>query len=267
MAVLILACLNGLGDLEMDVGEGDPERRQQHNGRANGGQNGGCQGDEEQGTDAEEEDKGERGVENGVIGGEDGVRADEINDSSPVNEHQHQHHSPQQPPPPISAIYAQPPDPFPAVDSFVSSSAATYNLAVTRLSTAPPNSSLRSAFATYLASHPRIRAIFVGTRKSDPYGASLQPFQPTDSGWPDFMRIHPILDWQYSEIWAFLRHLDVEYCPLYDQGYTSLGDASNTNPNPRLEVQAPGQRDAAATGAYLPAYELKSDEEERLGRG
>lgn len=55
----------------------------------------------------------------------------------------------------------------------------------------------------------------------------------------------------------FIRHLGVEYCELYDKGYTSLGGTTDTNPNPAL---------AAAASAYRPAYELMDDDEERLGR-
>lgn len=39
------------------------------------------------------------------------------------------------------------------------------------------------------------------------------------------MRVHPILDWTYSEIWAFLREPtltlgegQLEWCDLYDVG-------------------------------------------------
>lgn len=54
----------------------------------------------------------------------------------------------------------------------------------------------------------------------------------------------------------FLRSFDDPYCSLYDQGYTSLGGVDDTYPNPALRVG----------DAYLPAYELQNDEEERLGR-
>ncbi|KAJ5813147.1 hypothetical protein N7447_010170 [Penicillium robsamsonii] len=160
----------------------------------------------------------------------------------------------------IPAIYALPPDPFDEVEDFVVSSAEAYHLAITKYTTAPPASTLRSSFEDYLARHPGIRAIFVGTRRTDPHGAQLTHFDRTDGGWPDFVRVHPVIDWHYAEIWAFIRHLDLKYCSLYDEGYTSLGGTSDTHPNPRLRVGA------EADGQYLPAYQLTEDLEERLGR-
>ena len=49
-----------------------------------------------------------------------------------------------------------------------------------------------------------VRAIFVGTRRTDPHGERLTHFDRTDvdRGWPDFMRVHPVIDWHYVEIWA-----------------------------------------------------------------
>lgn len=102
-----------------------------------------------------------------------------------------------------------------------------------------------------------IQGIFVGTRRTDPHGGNLQSFTPTDGGWPPFMRILPVLEWRYQEVWAFLRHLDIPYCELYDLGYTSLGGTNDTHPNPVLRI---------AEGKYLPAHELRKDEDERLGR-
>lgn len=159
----------------------------------------------------------------------------------------------------IPAIYALPPDPFPSVEEFVAYSARTYHLSVQKYTTSPPESTLRSCFQDYLSLNPRIKAIFVGTRRTDPHGAKLTHFDRTDRGWPDFVRINPMLDWHYAEIWAFIRHLGLRYCDLYDQGYTSLGGRRDTNPNPKLRIDGD-------QGRYRPAYELMEDLEERLGR-
>jgi FAD synthetase len=83
------------------------------------------------------------------------------------------------------------------VDTFVTESEADYKLALVRY--AMP---MKTAFAKYLEDKPRVKAIFVGTRRTDPHGALLTHFDATDQGWPAFMRVHPVIDWHYVEIWA-----------------------------------------------------------------
>lgn len=130
----------------------------------------------------------------------------------------------------------------------------------------------RDAFAHYLETHPNVKAIFVGTRRTDPHGGRLTNFDMTDGIWPRFMRIHPVIDWHLDEIWAFLRspHLAdrkngkefLEYCDMYDQGYTSLGGVGDTLRNPKLRYTNPDTGEEQ----YKPAYALTADSEERLGR-
>ncbi|KAL9104553.1 MAG: hypothetical protein Q9163_000527 [Psora crenata] len=164
----------------------------------------------------------------------------------------------------LPSIYIPHSHPFPIIDAFVDSSSAHYHLSLTRQ--APPaagKQSMKEAFAAYLSSPSgrSIKAIFVGTRRTDPHGESLSPFDPTDRGWPPFMRIHPVLEWRYVEVWAFLRYLGVDYCGLYDEGYTSLGGVGDTHPNPGLRYW-----DAAGNERFMPAFTLEDDSKERLGR-
>ncbi|KXT03368.1 hypothetical protein AC578_3964 [Pseudocercospora eumusae] len=154
-------------------------------------------------------------------------------------------------PPALRSVYIVSPNPFPSVTEFVQTSSKHYHLSLTQY-----HKPMREAFAAYLADHPDVKAIFVGTRRTDPHGRNLSFFDMTDTHWPSFMRIHPVIDWHYAEIWAFIRELDVEYCELYDLGYTSLGGTDDTHPNPALKEG----------DGYRPAYELVEDEEERLGR-
>ncbi|TPX07357.1 uncharacterized protein E0L32_002173 [Thyridium curvatum] len=137
------------------------------------------------------------------------------------------------------AVYVVADHSFPQVDEFTESTARQYRLDLCRF--ALP---MRQALDAYLAERPSVRAIFVGTRRTDPHGANLKHFDPTSAGWPDFMRVHPVIDWHYAEIWA---------------GYTSLGGTTDTHPNPQLAK-------AGAGGKFRPAYELVADDEERLGR-
>ncbi|KAK4574745.1 3'-phosphoadenosine 5'-phosphosulfate sulfotransferase [Recurvomyces mirabilis] len=159
----------------------------------------------------------------------------------------------------LPSVYIISPHPFQEVDDFVNSSLQTYHLDLARY--AKP---MKEAFTDYLSDHPSIKAIFVGTRRTDPHGHDLKHFDPTDRGWPAFMRIHPVIDWHYAEVWTFIREMGVEYCRLYDQGYTSLGGTTDTHPNPALSLRDdPGGGD---DGKFRPAYELVEDEAERLGR-
>ncbi|ROW01135.1 hypothetical protein VSDG_02635 [Cytospora chrysosperma] len=154
----------------------------------------------------------------------------------------------------LQSVYIVSPSPFAEVDAFVGESVARYHLELCRYGLP-----MRAALGAYLEERPRLRAVFVGTRRTDPHGAALAHFDPTDAGWPAFVRVHPVIDWHYAEIWAFIRHLGIPYLSLYDQGYTSLGGTKDTHPNPLLK------RADDAEG-FRPAYELLEDNEERLGR-
>ena len=109
--------------------------------------------------------------------------------------------------------------------------------------------------------HPDIKAVIMGTRSTDPHGANLNAFQLTDRGWPEFMRVNPILKFSYSNIWALLRGLSLPYCKLYDVGYTSLGSVQTTQLNPALRYT-----DSNGVVHYRPAYTLSDDLLERSGR-
>ena len=97
----------------------------------------------------------------------------------------------------IKSVHIQPAHPFPEVDAFVRTSAEHYHL---DLATSPLP--MKAAFTEYLRQHPEVKAIFVGTRRTDPHGHSLTHFDLTDRGWPSFMRVHPVIDWHYQEIWT-----------------------------------------------------------------
>ena len=57
----------------------------------------------------------------------------------------------------------------------------------------------------------------------------------------------------------FIRHLQIPFCDLYNRGFTSLGGVTDTRPNPALAV-------SGDLSKFRPAYELRDDDEERLGR-
>ncbi|XP_021920063.1 FAD synthase-like isoform X3 [Zootermopsis nevadensis] len=114
---------------------------------------------------------------------------------------------------PLQAVYIQPQDPFPQVEEFVVESVKRYNL---ELKTVP--GPITHALEVVLAEKPELKAVLMGTRRTDPYSAMMNSFQMTDSGWPQIMRVSPLLNWSYQSVWTFLRDLSVPYCSLYDEG-------------------------------------------------
>ncbi|GMK58182.1 hypothetical protein CspeluHIS016_0502140 [Cutaneotrichosporon spelunceum] len=155
--------------------------------------------------------------------------------------------------PPIRSVYFTAPNPFPTLERFVIDSATRYRLDLWRF-----GGGMKSALSEYLGcgGGKDVRAILLGTRQGDPNG-NVAVLAPTDPSWPQVLRVHPVLDWSYAEVWQFLRELDVPWCTLYDEGFTSLGSTHNTARNPLLKTDA----------GYEPAWKLQDPSQERAGRG
>ncbi|KAG8216065.1 hypothetical protein J3R82DRAFT_8065 [Butyriboletus roseoflavus] len=195
---------------------------------------------------------------------------------------------------PIPAVYVPVPSPFPELEEFIKELARAYDLDLFTCSAesevplpvesvtpgvATPDAreqsedgvgrtgfswpvgkarggeGMRRALHSYKEKYQQIEAILVGTRRSDPHGATLTYKNKTDAGWPSFERINPIINWSYSDVWTFLRRLSVPYCSLYDQGYTSLGSIYNTFPNPALRIQDDTSLDLFSSPVTVVAHE------------
>lgn len=157
---------------------------------------------------------------------------------------------------PLHAFWVHSSDPFPEVVTFVRRMVEEYNLNLEEL--AGP---IKVGLEKYLGDKPHIKAALIGVRRTDPYSSKLAAFQETDEGWPAVMRVSPLLDWRYADVWTFLRGLHLPYCSLYDQGYTSLGHPNNTHKNPTLRTVAED-----GTETYGPAWQLQDGSTERDGR-
>lgn len=147
-------------------------------------------------------------------------------------------------------VYWHESDCFAEVDTFVADTVERFGLQLQRYT---------GTFADGMADAVQhgCSAVLLGTRHVDPNGVGATAFQPSSRGWPNFMRVNPLLQWTYAGVWAFLRSHGVPYCVLYDQGYTSLGTRRSTDPNPELRRE---------DGTYCPAYMLRDGHLERAGR-
>lgn len=158
--------------------------------------------------------------------------------------------------PTVHVVYFKNRDPFPEIEEFIQKTAERYKFHLTTVL-----GPIKESLSTLLDEHPKWEAGLLGTRRTDPHAENLVYFQMTDEGWPKVMRINPLLDWSYNDVWTFLRLLHVPYCSLYDQGYTSLGTCSNTKPNPLLKYT-----NSDGITMYHPAYQLSDGKAEREGR-
>lgn len=156
----------------------------------------------------------------------------------------------------LKSLHITIPDTFSQLVEFVHESCTRYNLDAIELK----GPDFKTALAGLKLSLPKIDAILMGTRKSD-ISYKIGYFQRTDPDWPDFMRVNPILDWSYRDVWDYLVKLEVPYCRLYDDGYTSIGSTKNTVLNPRLK-----RLDDSGQPFYLPAFSLEDPSDERSGR-
>ncbi|MCL7048005.1 hypothetical protein MKW94_020291 [Papaver nudicaule] len=157
---------------------------------------------------------------------------------------------------PLRTIYFESPSAFPEINSFTYEAAETYGLQIEVI-----RLDFKSGLESLIKEKPTA-AIFLGTRIGDPNAVGQEQFSPSSPGWPPFMRVNPILDWSYRDVWAFLLTCQVPYCSLYDQGYTSIGSVYDTVPNALLCIDD----SSSSKENFKPAYKLTDGRLERAGR-
>lgn len=130
---------------------------------------------------------------------------------------------------------------FPEQDEFIELAQRTYGFELQRV-----GQHMKENTAMLVRDHG-VRAFLMGTRRADPYAATLDNFSPSTDGWAPFMRVNPVLEWEYDMVWQFIRDFSIPYCSLYDKGYSSVGLMNNTERNQNL---------VRPDGTYRPAWEL-----------
>ncbi|XP_037299053.1 FAD synthase isoform X2 [Manduca sexta] len=157
----------------------------------------------------------------------------------------------------IKVVYIRTKGPFREIEDFVNIVQKHYGIRLI-----VTEGEMRTTLQNILDEDSRLKAVLMGTRRTDPYSHTLEYMQKTDSNWPQIIRVSPLLDWSYHQIWNYILQRNVPYCSLYDRGYTSIGSVMNTWPNPSLAYT-----DECGYKSYLPAWQLKDPAEERAGRG
>ncbi|CAD8084755.1 unnamed protein product [Paramecium sonneborni] len=122
----------------------------------------------------------------------------------------------------IECIYFKEKEPFPEIIEFMELQQKALNLNILEC---------KECVKQSLKQQVQLQAVIMGTRRSDPHGKNLNLISITDNNYPSLLRINPILEWNYSQIWEFIRTFNIPYCSLYDQGYMCLGEIGKTQPN------------------------------------
>lgn len=136
----------------------------------------------------------------------------------------------------LFSVYIDLAETFPTLETFVNITSERYQLSLysSTREHGTKASNMSCAFNDFLKRYPETQAILIGVRATDPFGDTLKTIQKTDSNWPDFYRIQPILHWKLANIWSFLLYSGEPICGLYGEGFTSIGGIDSTLQNPYL---------------------------------
>jgi phosphoadenosine phosphosulfate reductase len=84
-----------------------------------------------------------------------------------------------------------------------------------------------------------VTAWITGRRKDQAgHRSSLRVFDQDQQG---RIKINPLANWDYKTVWKYTMEHHVPYNPLYDQGYTSIGDQPLTTPVQTGESERAGR--------------------------
>ena len=79
-----------------------------------------------------------------------------------------------------------------------------------------PSNRFKEEITKFKKEH-ELEFIVMGSRRTDySYLANIPALSPSDNNYPHFIRVNPVLDWSYEQIWQFLKDFSIPYCKLYD---------------------------------------------------
>ncbi|EAY21295.1 Phosphoadenosine phosphosulfate reductase family protein [Trichomonas vaginalis G3] len=154
---------------------------------------------------------------------------------------------------PVRPFFIKEKNDFPEITEFVKQTEERIGVTIRKVQ----SDSIKNAIEK-IVEEDRIYSFFLGQRKTDPNCSNIKEFNLTSDDWVHAMRIFPILNWAYKDIWEYIDALELPVCSLYSKGYTSIGNTKNTIPNPRLYNPN--------TKQFAHARELKDEAAERLSR-
>lgn len=129
-------------------------------------------------------------------------------------------------------------DPFPEIIQYIEEMRKLTGIDLFEYDNSGPiTESAMKEFLRQFIQTTQTQYVIAGTRSTDPYAQGLSFLTPTDEEkqWPKFVRVLPIYNWTYAEVWDFILKAELPYCDLYNHGFTYVGDRTNTTPNPFIK--------------------------------
>lgn len=75
-----------------------------------------------------------------------------------------------------------------------------------------------------------IQVLLTGLRKDEHHSRAKREWLEKRLD-PAYLQVNPIVHWTEMDVWAYIQSAGLPYCPLYDQGYRSLGCMPCTRPS------------------------------------
>ena len=106
--------------------------------------------------------------------------------------------------------------------------------------------------------------VLLGTRCEDPAAQYQQNglVDATSKGWPPLIRVSPIFNWSYPQVWQYIFDGDVPFCPVYAHGYSSIGGKDTCGQNPHLLLHKEEEEGRGITSSDEAASIVVEGEEE-----
>ncbi|MCK4794227.1 MAG: phosphoadenosine phosphosulfate reductase family protein [Desulfobacteraceae bacterium] len=127
----------------------------------------------------------------------------------------------------------------------------------------PPTRMVRYCCGPLKEKYEEGLVILTGNKRSDSYGRRNMVVKSCQK--KGTIVVHPILDWNDNEIWYYIKHNDMLYCCLYDEGFKRLGCVGCPMAGPKQQ-RIEFERWPKYKEAYLRAFQRMLTERKRRGK-
>ena len=174
-------------------------------------------------------------------------------------------------PSPSSMMLSVPSSPTDRMPSTSSYSSLSSNMVIGNNTTAPKSHKSKKRTLCMTTALSAVTDAFsmvdvlLGTRCEDPAAQYQQNglVDATSKGWPSLIRVSPIFNWSYPQVWQYIFDGDVPFCPVYAHGYSSIGGKDTCGQNPHLLLHKEEEVRGITSSDEAASIGVEGEEEEK----